>query len=131
MSHHFRNLIIVAIAGIALGCTPTSPEPTRIPVSGTVTLDGKPLAKGMIYFKTVAAGSIDSVDVIDGKYAGQAEAGVRRVEIIAYKPATGGTPGMGGSEVNYIPAKYNVDSKLTAEVTASGPNDFPFDITSK
>lgn len=124
-------LILVVCAALAGGCSPGVPEPTRVDVSGEVTIDGKPLEKGQIYFKTVAAGSIDSIEIVGGKFAGKAELGPRRVEITAMRPASGGTPGMDAGEENYIPAKYNVNSKLTADVTAGGPNQFQFEVTAK
>jgi len=36
----------------------------------------------------------------------------------------------GGEKENYIPSKYNTESKLTAEVSAGGANEFSFDVTS-
>ncbi|TWT32773.1 hypothetical protein [Blastopirellula retiformator] len=131
MYKHITNLLLLSAMVAALGCTPGKPEPTRVDVTGQVLIDGKPLDKGLIHFKTVSAGSIDSLDIVDGKFAGKVEPGSRRVEIAAFRPAAGGTPGMDAGEVNYIPAKYNSSSKLTADVTEAGPNDFKFDVTAK
>ena len=39
--------------------------------------------------------------------------------------------GAGTPNKELIPAKYNAESTLTAEVKAGGPNDFPFDLKSK
>lgn len=131
MYKHIMNLLLLSAIVAALGCTPGKPEPARVDVSGQVLIDGEPLDKGLIHFKTVSAGSIDSLDIVDGKFAGKVEPGSRRVEIAAFRPAAGGTPGMDAGEVNYIPAKYNSKSKLTADVTEAGPNDFKFDVTAK
>ena len=38
---------------------------------------------------------------------------------------------MGFARENYVPAKYNTESKLTADVKTGGPNEFKFDLTSK
>ncbi|QDS86882.1 hypothetical protein EC9_10570 [Rosistilla ulvae] len=124
-------ILLVASSAISLGCTQENSEPTRVDVSGEVMIDGKPLPKGFIYFKTIAEGVIDSTEIVDGKYAGQVEPGSRRVEIVAYRPVSGGTPGMDASEENYIPTKYNLESELTADVLTTGPNTFQFEVTSK
>ncbi|EAQ76918.1 hypothetical protein DSM3645_11646 [Blastopirellula marina DSM 3645] len=124
-------MILAVCAAFAIGCTPTNSEPSRVEVSGVVTIDGQPLPTGLIHFKTVSEGAIDSMEIVEGKFAGQAEPGKRRVEITAYRAASGGTPGMGGGEVNYVPAKYNAESKLTADVSSEGLNEFRFEVTSK
>ncbi|MGO8747001.1 MAG: hypothetical protein ACLQNE_13520 [Thermoguttaceae bacterium] len=114
----------------------------RYPVSGTATFDNQPLADGQIYFKTVATGSLDIVPIKDGKFKGDVEAGNRRVEISAYREGKPSEAAVkmygdkaaqmaGNTKENYIPAKYNTGSKLTAEVKTSGPNEFKFDLTSK
>ncbi|MCC9607108.1 hypothetical protein LOC68_14495 [Blastopirellula sp. JC732] len=131
MYKRIATAILLALATVAIGCSLGKQEPARADVSGEVTIDGKPLEKGLIHFKTVSAGSIDSIDIVDGKFAGKAELGARRVEISAFRAASGGTPGMDAGEVNYIPAKYNAKSKLTADVTAAGPNEFKFEVTAK
>jgi hypothetical protein len=95
---------------------------------------------GQIYFKTVAEGSLDIIPVKDGKFQGQAQAGQRRVEVYSFKEEMsaemkkmyGDKPPAGtASKTNTIPAKWNTESKLTAEVKTSGVNEFKFDITSK
>jgi hypothetical protein len=107
-------------------------EPARFPVSGSVTIDGKPLAQGVVYFKTVATGAIDSADVIDGKFQGKAEQGERRVEVCSYEkvPAKADDPMSQDIQKNTIPARYNTDSQLTAKVTPNGPNEFEFKVES-
>lgn len=131
MEARLSTLILVLSLIATLGCTAQRAEPTRFPVSGTVTLDGKPLAKGLIYFKTVSEGSLDALDIVDGKFQGEAEAGERRVEITALRPSPGGTPGMDAGEENFIPAKFNTNSTLTANVSKEQANEFDFAVTSK
>ena len=87
---------------------------------------------GIIYFKTIATGSFDALDIKDGKYSGSAEPGERRVEIVAYETKMTDIGGMKGeSQIALIPARYNLNSTLTATVTAEGPNEFPFELASK
>lgn len=131
MTRRFFGLVLVGL--LLAGCGGGT-EPQRYPVSGTVTLDGQPLPEGLIFFKTVATGAIDTMEIKAGKFAGEAQPGERRVEIVAYRESTapGTTPGMeANAEVNYIPPRYNSQSTLTAQVKPEGPNEFSFEVTSK
>jgi hypothetical protein len=138
VAHRFRGMAIV-IACLAIGGCGSKHEPERFPVTGTVTLDGKRLAEGLIYFKTIAAGSIDSAEIKDGKFQCKAEAGERRVEISAYE--NGATRAAGNDPMipktsqtrgrNLLPPRYNLESQLMAAVTSDGPNQFTFDLKSK
>jgi hypothetical protein len=107
--------------------------PVMVPVSGTVTLDGKPLPDGMIYFKRPLEGSVDQLAIQDGKFAGKVEVGDRRVEVSRYGL---GTPIKIGkaelpNKIETLPACYNQESTLTATLTESGPNQFSFVLESK
>ena len=132
-------LCLVLVCPVICACTPSSPHQEKThPVSGTVTLDGQPLADGEIHFISKAEGTLDIVPIQGGKFEGQAKAGKRRVEISAYReeqPAAGaGEPTMPGADaptrVNYIPPQYNIESELTEEVTPDGPNQFTFELVS-
>lgn len=122
-------LLAMVLLCAASGCA--KPGPKLFPVSGNVTLDGQPLAEGTVYFKTIATGDVNSLPVKDGKFAGQAVEGTRRVEVVAFRmiPVLGE---MGGEvQESLIARRFNQDSQLTAEVTAAGPNTFEFAVTSK
>lgn len=126
------NLAFLLLA--LAGCNQGAQEPTRYPVRGTVLLDGKPLAEGIIYFKTIATGAVDSAPIKDGKFDGQAEAGERRVEITSPQTVDNpnATPGMLDQEqVETIPARYNSQSELTEDVKADGANEYEFTLESK
>ena len=100
-------------------------------MSGTVTLNGMPLVEGKINFVSPAEGSVDSLDIKDGKFAGRVEIGERRVEIQAYRVEKVDKDGMQSeAQISLIPPTYNVDSQLSAKVDASGPNSFTFDLKS-
>ncbi len=120
-------LVLVAL----IGCGKSESKPKSVLVSGTVTMDGKPLTEGTVYFKTVQTGAFDTLIVKDGKFEGDAEVGVRRVEVNAYRTKTI-KDAMGGEvKENRIPARFNADSTLAATVTADGPNTFKFEVKSK
>jgi hypothetical protein len=124
---------------LAIGCGEPAAKP--VPVEGTITFEGQPVADGEVYFKT--AGLVPEVlPVRDGRFEGAVMPGTRRVEVYAYqvhappvKPADQAPAGAGDEtapgRVNVMPAKFNEGSTLTAEVTASGPNTFTFHLTTR
>lgn len=105
----------------------------RVPVSGTVTLDGKPLPVGFISFVSPREGVFESVDIKDGVFKGKARPGNRQVDISAFRE----DPRQFRSSrpdapppMNYLPERYSgASSKLTADVTEKGPNEFTFELT--
>ncbi|WP_439630346.1 hypothetical protein [Gemmata sp.] len=125
-----RPLSYLLVAAALAGCG--KPGVQLVPVSGTVDLDGAPLVEGTVYFKTVATGAIEAFAVKDGKFSGNAEFGARHVEVTAYrsKPLKD-DPMKGEIQESLVGPAYNIDSKLTATVTAEGPNTFKFDVRGK
>jgi len=136
----FLGVVLAAFA-LAGGCSSGGrPAEKTYPVSGNVTLDGQPLAEGEIIFKDPAKGEVHLGPIKDGKFQLQATAGPKRVEIYAYKMELDPVAReMYGEEaqpakVNYIPARYNTESTLTANVEAStdpGRNSFRFELMTK
>ncbi len=109
-------------------------------VSGSVTVDGQPLKKGIITFYAIGEGSTSGGEVIDGSYALPADRGPSpgkyRVEITGSRP-TGKTEfdidlkKKVDIEEQFLPPKYHVKSELTAEVVATGENKFDFSLKTK
>lgn len=119
-----------ALLGLAAGCGPTEPPP--VPVSGTVTLDGQPLAEGFVYFKSPDTGGLERFDVAAGAFRGMAQVGTRRVEVIANRPREVVIDGAKVTvQENVVDPKFSTDSGLTADVTKDGPNTFAFAVTRK
>lgn len=117
------------------GCGPSGPKPPKTyAVKGQVKLDDKPMPDGEILF--AIPNQVPRMFAIkDGAYSGSAPEGKSRVEIRAYRAAA---PVMmmdkvanEGSMENWLPDQYNVNSTLTADVTAGGANEFKFEVTSK
>jgi hypothetical protein len=137
-SRYRRALVALAAALLVLpGCA------SRAAVEGTVTLDGAPVDGGTITFIPSGSDSkrvMVSADIVNGKYtlpAGKGPVpGTYRVEII-WNKKTGRqieTPGDTGVKMDEtvpaIPAQFNTNSKLSAEVK-SGANTKDFDLKSR
>ena len=106
-------------------------------IEGTVTLDGKPLQKGDIQLSPLPGTASPTVGgaIANGKFnipsALGPMVGKFRVQI--------SSAGLTGRKIldprrnimmdeygELLPAKYNSQSQLQAEVTSSGPNHFEF-----
>ena len=94
------------------------------------------MATGTISFEQTGYPQ-DTLDVKDGVFEGKAKVGKAKVAIASYRP--GKVPdmykdkGMSKDEFkeNIIPSEYNNTSKLTADITESGPNEFKFSAKTK
>ena len=133
---------LVAVPLLALiGCdSATRPNP----VSGTVTYKGQPIAEGMIYFDpTEPAGNKPTAGPIrDGKYDISARegpaAGRYRVRITAIDPqakAASADKGVdeigltiGPEQKELLPARYNRQSELSADIPRGGKKDLDFNL---
>lgn len=129
----------------AAGCAATEDTLPRQSVSGQVTLDGKPLARGMISFVPAGDGGAGPVSVgaviSEGSYAiARAEGpvpGSYRVSILSEggaREVAGAAPGPGelkSARKEPIPARYNAATTLKADVAVGGPNTFNFELTSQ
>jgi hypothetical protein len=119
-------LMAVSIVA-AFGCSRSE----FVEVAGTVAWKGQPVETGEIVFKpenkalAPAAGRIRG-----GAYKLVCRPGKARVEIQAVRK-TGKRDPREGFEITelFIPAKYNSQSTLAAEVTAEGDNHFDFKLT--
>jgi hypothetical protein len=127
-------LIALVVAPSVLGC---SSEPSQSTVKGTVTLNGQPLANGLINFVAVNADAQTAEATITaGQYEAIVPPGEKRVEIRAPK-ITGkqkmyDTPDSPTVDVvtELLPPQYNVDSTLTMSVV-DGEQEKSFELTGK
>lgn len=136
MNWNYRSWMLMGVV-LLLGCNGGREEAPTHPVRGTVTLDGRPLPEGEIYFITTSSGEIDILPIKDGEFEGEAKAGNRRVEVHAYRierpPAPPDMPGLElePQRVEILPPHCHRDSTLTAEITPDGPNEFNYELTSE
>jgi hypothetical protein len=132
-----RLLLPLAAAALALAGCRADPNRTY-PVEVSVTLDGKPLKEGVLYFFPADGRGPAGGEVKDGTLAFAAVAGAHHVEVRAYRllPGAKAPPGAKPGQlvpdpfVNYLPERYNASSTLTAEVRPEGPNAFSYRLTS-
>ena len=134
MNSRAKCLLVVLVAVSMIGC---SSKTSQSSVSGKVTLDGQPLANGLIDFVAVDRNSPTAqAAVTDGQFAAVVPPGEKRVEIRATK-VTGkkkvyDTPDSPTVDVvaELLPPRYNVDSTLTMTV-AEGEQEKTFELSSK
>lgn len=120
---------------VSSGCG-KSGGPETAAVSGTVSLDGQPIAEGDITF--AAADGLSppfAGKIIEGKYSFACTLGKKRVEITAYRDIPGkyseDNPGEKTlAREQYIPDSANKQSTLQADVSRDGSNSFDFNLLS-
>jgi hypothetical protein len=130
----FRHGVCAVLALVLiLGCKERSGLQLA-KVSGAVTLDGQPLAEGVIVFTKF--GEIPKeLPIVQGRYEGQVYVGPNHLQFAVYRAKKQkGASGPGaeqGSLENILPSRYNQESMESREVTEKGPNAFDFALTSK
>jgi hypothetical protein len=132
--HHTHFSIwlgLLALSAMLAGCKQQRSFAPTYSVRGSVTLDAKPLTEGMIAFISSETGDLQALSIKDGKYAGQVRAGKRRVEVRAYLPRSGPKKPLEPPPKNFLPARYNAETTLSADVAAEGPNSFDFALSSR
>ena len=123
----YRSLVFLTLL-LCLGCGKAGP--VMYPVSGNVTWNKTPLAAGYINFEPLNASQTASGGpIVNGSYSAKASAGKNRVTILATRATTTVDSQMGAApREQYLPARYNTESKLEAEISASSKNQFDFEL---
>lgn len=114
----------------------------RVAVEGTVTLDGQPLDEAQIEFSPMpgSSGPTAGGDIVGGKFTIPADKGpfVGKCNVKIIKAGLTGRKSfdprrnaMVEEYAQILPARYNDQSELEAEITSGGPNSFEFALTSK
>lgn len=114
---------------VTTGCSKSGPS--RSDVTGTVTLDGQPVEEGEVLFIPAdGVGPSDACPIVAGEFKGEVAPGSKRVEINATKD-TGEVAADGLPDYrNVIPAQYNSESTLTAEIGEGKASPITFDLKS-
>lgn len=129
----------VVLFGIALTSGCGGPANGRLGISGKVILDGTPLDQGIIEFNDVA-GELPSAgaSIIDGEFRIPDGKGLLpgQYAVAIDSADSDGPTGRAGPyamaiPISRIPPRYNAETTLAAEVTATGVNEFTFDLSTK
>ena len=132
-----NRLLLGTVLSLALvGCA----QSNTIKVTGTVTLDGKPVDQAEVTFQPaegrIATGVTDSqgrFELSTNSPGDGAVPGDHKVTISQYYSAGNPPPMMPGSQIpSRFPQKYGDPSQspFTAKVLRGGKNDFQFDMKS-
>lgn len=129
-------LVLVALFSTLAGCGADTGG--KAGVSGTITLKGAPLESGTIQFVSEDGSQMSGATITAGKYEVPAEKGllpgtyIVRVSSVQESGAAEEAPGdsMAAEAKNkeLIPAEFNVESKVTAEIKEGTANTFDLDI---
>lgn len=136
---------ILSLTGV--GCGNSGDGFQRVPIKGKVTVDGQPLAAGVIRFlpDTSVAGRNSEAIVTNGEYALDEFtgpiAGKHRVEIeatyhIAYRiddeaAYARHVQTQGAMLANPIPPQFNRQSQLTTDIPTAGSDNLNFNLPVK
>ena len=127
---------------VVVGCSENPPGPARAAVSGTVQLDGVPLAEGTIVFTPSQGtkGPRVSVAVLDGQFAVDERngpvVGTNKIQIHSTDgPAFDDEMTLASLHSNprrisivTVPPIYNTNSQQTADISADEQNVLNFDL---
>jgi predicted small lipoprotein YifL len=126
-----RSVLLTSCLLLLAGCGTSGPA--TYPVKGTASFEGRPIPEGDIQFiPENPEQRAEGGRIVDGKFTFEATAGKKRVEITASRadPVLKGPKGE-PTFVDYIPAQFNTQSTLTADVNAGGPNEFKFELDAR
>ena len=124
----------IVIAASLVACSAPKPQ---FPVSGTVTLDGQPMASGEVHFKIPAAGSIEQQVVRNGSFQGAVtRSGSYVVEVYSFQK-----PNLSAEDLAKLDPVARVTAgeqknivadglRLSAEVKSEGDNAYSFSVHS-
>lgn len=125
------TIVFVPFVWASTGCSSTYPDlPPLGEVSGTVTLDDKPLEGAIVVFEPDTTRSSNARTDAEGKYELMFNTTVRGAAIGKHKVKISrrGDPLAGGRET--VPTKYNDQTELSVEVKAGKNGNVDFSLKS-
>ena len=133
MNRFVRVFAFTGLLGVAAGCGSAPTGPVMVPVTGTVTLDGKPLPQGVVTLLPSAGGRAPSATTDDqGKFQVESIAGDHKVAVSKVEVTGGPPPSADGLAPDFatapqkvkaiVPERYNRPdtSALTVKVPDGG-----------
>lgn len=126
--HRLPFGLLLTLAALA-GCGPPN---DKVLVSGTVTWDGKPIPTGQIELFLPQRIPAGAGPIANGRFKFLSKTGNVTVEIHANRArAITGKAESTRSHEQYVPARYNRQTELTAELVPPGPVSLKFDLRSE
>jgi hypothetical protein len=124
LSRLVRSALVLPALLLFTGSGCGDGKPPKYPLSGTITFDGKPIAEGSIMFiPSDRHSSTETAAIVDGKYAIELPVGQKLVMVEASRFIGPEDKAMGvRPRDQYLPDRYNVESKLTMEVKPQNDN---------
>jgi hypothetical protein len=123
------NCAVFSFTALSLlvGCGGSTSGIQKVVVTGTVKVDGAPIANGEIRFypMTGTKGPVSGAAIRDGKYIAQGRGGVplgeHKVDIRAFRPlkVSGPVDPEGGPVEQFVPPRFNSETTLTARIDES------------
>lgn len=137
-----RTTPIIALCSLSVLCLACSPSPFSADVTGTITLDGEPVAPGVVIFSPVTAGQDSSRGNIDrsGNYILKTrhdrgiDTGDYRVAVLVYEKGDPPAPGERASAnlPPLVPPKYlRVETSGLQYTVGSGSNSIDIALSSE
>lgn len=129
------TLVVVLLA--STGCSSRTDRPETAEVTGTVTLDGQPLANVLVVFGPEEGRSSFGYTDEEGRYRlvylppNDYGAKIGRHKVSITTPVEDESDPAYANFVDPIPARYNSRTELTAEVKAGEENVIDFPLKSK
>ncbi|MDR1290141.1 MAG: carboxypeptidase-like regulatory domain-containing protein [Planctomycetaceae bacterium] len=138
-------LIVAAVLSVSILITGCGQKQSQygsldlVEVTGTVTLDGKPLDGVLVDFQKAGEGGSQGITDANGHYRlmlnskkSGVTSGEKRVRITSISVGEDAAPAEGQENpTEKIPAKYNRNTALSAIVTKQNSQTFNFDLESK
>lgn len=112
------SVLAFSVAGCSDG------KPPNYPLSGAITFEGKPVPEGTIMFiPSDKRSGTAKAEIVDGKYTLELPAGEKLVKVEASRFIGPEDKSLGvRPRDQYLPDRYNVESKLTTEVKPQNDN---------
>lgn len=100
-------------------------------VTGTIRLNGKPLPDGKVYFVPADGAPPVVADVNAGVFELKARSGSYRVEVRMFRDRVPWPGEPHDKQMNVIPARFNSETTLNAEVKKGEANHFTFAVEAR
>jgi len=123
------SFVAISLATASLGGCSDKNRAGKYLVTGAVTYNGAPVENGFVTFEPESGKPAEAGPIEDGRYSLYAYPGVNRVSVRAEK-AVGFNKGMNQPNmVQYVPAIYNVETELSADIAPNDDNSVDFPLT--